>query len=259
MFRKANVGVSLLILAGLAALAIFLLAACGDSSESPELSPTAPGDGAAGATPTLRPGTIAGGEMRLTLVSGGSCEGTDCFVDAGSTFTLAVEVLEAPASYILLQTFIEYGVYDPAASEDDAGPGSCDDDIENGMNDGADRMDTDCVVLDLTYLPTESAADELVWTDVEPATVVRADAMGPGLLGHGGITGLLPPLPESSETGVMVQVQMSCPAEAATVPISLLLYDDPLAITSGTSFVGPNSGIKIVPSVTPITLHCVTQ
>ena len=195
--------------------------------------------------------------MRLTLVAGGTCTGTDCFVDAGSTFTLAVEVLEAPASYVLLQTFIDYGVYDPTASEDDAGPGSCDDGMDNGQRDGADRMDPDCVAVELTYLPSVSVADELVWTDLEPATAVRADAMGPGLLGHGGITGVIPPLPESSEIGVMTQIQMSCPAEATTVPISMLLYDDPLAQTSGSAFVGPDGAVKIIPIVSPITLHCV--
>lgn len=195
--------------------------------------------------------------MRLTLVAGGTCTGTDCFVDAGSTFTLAVEVLEAPTSYVLLQTFISYGVYDPSSNEDGAGPNTCDDGMDNGQRDGADRMDADCVVLELTYLPSVSAADELFWTDLEPATAVRADAMGPGLLGHGGITGLIPPLPESSEIGVMTQIQMSCPAEATTVPISLLLYDDPLAKTSGSAFVRAGGGPKIIPRVSPITLHCV--
>ncbi len=201
--------------------------------------------------------------MRLTLVAGGDCTGADCFVDAGSTFTLAVEVLEAPPSYVLLQTFINYGVYDPSASEDDAGPNSCEDGIENwtgeGPFDGADRLDPDCVTLDLTYVPAVRAADEIFWTDLESATAVRADTMGPGLLGHGGITGVIPPLLESSETGVVVQLQMSCPDRAATVPISLLLYDDPLAKTSGSTFVGPVGRLKFIPTVTSINLHCVVS
>lgn len=248
--RQAKLGGAALILSGLTALGIVLVG-CGDSDEPQQPSPAAPA-------------SIEGGEMRLTLVAGGDCTGTDCFVDAGSTFTLAVEVLEAPAGYILLQTFIDYGVYDPDASEDDAGPGTCDDDIENGpiengLGDGVDRMDPDCVVLELTYLPTASAADEIFWTDLEQATAVRADDVGPGLLGHGGITGLIPPLPESSETGVMVQVEMSCPAEATTVPISLLLDGDPLAKTNGTAFIGPDGFTRIIPKVASINLHCVTQ
>ncbi len=254
--RQVKVGMSGLLLAGLGALGIFLVAGCGNSSEPPQLSPTVPSDGADVATGTPRPATIEGGEMRLTIVSGGSCTGTDCFVDAGSTFILAVEVLEAPPSYVLIQTFINYGVYDPAANEDDAGPNTCDDGEDNGQEDGADRMDSDCVVLDLTYFPTASAADEVFWSDLEEATAVRP-MLGPGLLGHGGITGLIPPLPESSETGIMVQLRMSCPAAATTVPISLLLYDDPLAITSGSAFVMAGGGPKIIPAVTPIDLHCV--
>ncbi len=205
---------------------------------------------------SVAPRTSVGPEMRLTLVAGGYCTGNDCFADVGSTFTLAIEVLEAPASYVLLQTFINYGVYDPTASEDGAGPNSCSDGVQNGFQDGVDRTDSDCVVLELTYFPTTRAADEMLWTELEAATAVRPD-FGPGLLGHGGITGLIPPLPESSETGVMVQLQMSCPAAATTVPISLLLYDDPLAMTSGSAFVRAGGGPKIIPTVSPITLHCV--
>ena len=52
---------------------------------------------------------------------------------------------------------------------------------------------------------------------------------------------------------------MACPATATTVPVSLLIYDDPLAGTSGSTFVGPDGGTKIVPEVTPISLHCVTE
>ncbi len=202
------------------------------------------------------PDLTLGGAMRLTILDGGSCDAGECFVDAGATFTLAIEVLEAPADYVLLQTFIDYGgVYNPAAGEDEAGPGSCSDGIENGARDGLDRGDSDCVGLELTYLPSANVADEIFWTDLAPATAVRAD-LGPGLVGHGGITGLTPPLPESDETGVMVRLQMSCPAAATTIPISLLLYDDPLASTSGSAFVRQGGGAKIIPTVAPITVNC---
>ncbi len=256
MSRKVNVGMRALVLAGLVALGLVLFAGCGGSSDSTQQSPIAPTDGAEVANETPLPATIQGGEMRLTIVSGGTCTGTECFVDAGSTFILAVEVLEAPASYVLIQTFINYGVYDPAANEDDAGPNTCNDGEDNGQEDGADRSDPDCVALDLTYHPSVNAADEVFWADLEEATAVRP-MLGPGLLGHGGITGLIPPLPESSEVGVMTQIEMSCPAEATTVPISLLLYDDPLARTSGSAFVRAGGGPKIIPTVSSIDLHCV--
>ena len=201
--------------------------------------------------------------MALTITDGGFCEARDCYVDAGSNFTLAVEVLEAPPAYVLMQTFIDYGVYDPNANEDGAGPDTCGDGIENAPEDtegrrnvdGADRRDADCVVLELTYVPAVNVEDEIFWSDIAAATALRSD-LGPGLIGHGGITGLIPPLPESNETGVMVRLEMSCPATATTVPISLLLYDDPLAGTSGSAFVGPDGGTKIVPAVSAISLHC---
>ena len=80
--------------------------------------------------------------MRLTVLDGGTCDASECFVDTGATFTLAVEVLRAPASgYVLMQTFIDFGVYNPTASEDEAGAGSCSDGVGNGGNDGDDRFD----------------------------------------------------------------------------------------------------------------------
>ncbi len=256
--------------------AVVFLAACGgsDDDSGTELNGSGQGepqerngdpgqgDGVPGGGQTPISETIIdGGEMKLTVVEGGSCTGADCFVEAGATFTLGVEVVEAPPSYVLLQTFVDFGVYDPEASEDDAGDGTCGDGIENGpvvdgQTDGADRADEDCVTVALTYVPATEAADEFFWADLEPATAVRALSMGPGLVGHGGISGLIPPLPESTATGIMTQLEMSCPADAVDVPISLLIYRDPLASTSGSAFVAPDAGTKIVPAITPITLHC---
>ena len=210
-----------------------------------------------GSRPSVLTSDPAGPAMRLTLVSGGSCTGSDCFVDAGSTFTLGVEVLRAPASgYVLMQTFIDFGVYNPTASEDGAGANSCSDGMENGSDEKADRFDSDCVTVALTYLPEPAVADEIFWTDIAAGTAVRVDTFGPGLVGHGGISGLVPPLPESSETGIMIRLQMLCPSASTTVPISLLVYEDPVAGTSGSLFAGPEGLTQIIPFVSPITLHC---
>lgn len=193
--------------------------------------------------------------MRLTILDGGSCDAGECFVDAGSTFTLAVEVLRAPASgYVLMQTFIDFGVYNPSASEDGAGPGSCGDGEGNGGRDGEDRTDSDCATVVLTYLPEPAAADEVVWSDAAEGITLR-EVRGAGLVQHGSLTGLIPPLPISNETGVVVEVQMSCPASPVTVPISLLASGDPVAGSSGSLFVRPDE-IQIIPSVLPINLHC---
>ena len=229
-----------------------------DPADSTDADPEAPrGPQAPGSPPSAPTSDPAGPAMRLTLVSGGSCTGSDCFVDAGSTFTLGVEVLRAPASgYVLMQTFIDFGVYNPTASEDGAGANSCSDGMENGSDERADRFDSDCVTVALTYLPEPAVADEIFWTDIAAGTAVRVDTFGPGLVGHGGISGLVPPLPESSETGIMIRLQMLCPSASTTVPISLLVYEDPVAGTSGSLFAGPEGLTQIIPFVSPITLHC---
>ena len=194
--------------------------------------------------------------MRLTILDGGSCEAGECFVDTGSTFTLAVDVREAPASpYVLVQTFIEYGVYDPTASEDEAGPDTCGDGIDNGDEDGVDRRDEDCVIVDLVYVPSDAAQDEVVWEDLSPDTALRGN-IGPGTVLHGGLTGLIPPLPESNATGVVVQFQLTCPADPVAVPVSLLVYEDALANTSGSVFVEADGDTKVVPDVAPVTVNC---
>jgi hypothetical protein len=226
-----------------------------DPTDTPPIEPASTMERGSPIRTPDAPRTNSGPEMRLALVAGGYCEGSDCFVEAGARFTLGVEVVEAPPSYILLQTFIDYGIYDPTASEDGAGSDSCGDDVQNGFDDGTDRMDEDCVVLELTYFPTADAQDELFWTDPVEAFVFRQHFAG--LVGHGGLTGIVPPLPESSATGVMVQLRMSCPERAARVPISLLPYNHPLAGTSGTAFVAPDVQVKIIPTLSSINLHCV--
>ncbi len=68
--------------------------------------------GAAGSAP----------EMALTVRDGGFCVSTDCYAERGEDFGLAVSVEEAPsAGYILVQAYIDFGDFDPTASEDGAG------------------------------------------------------------------------------------------------------------------------------------------
>ena len=194
--------------------------------------------------------------MRLTISDGGSCDGDDCFVDVGSTFTLTVEVVQAPSSdYVLVQTFVDFGAYNPGASEDGAGSGSCSDGVDNGERDGVDRLDDDCVSVNLIYVPANAAEDEVVWVDLNPGTALRGN-IGAGTVLHGGLTGLIPPLPTSSAIGVVVQFQMICSASPGQVEVSLLVSNDPLAGTSGSLFVGADAATQFIPSVSPVTVHC---
>lgn len=222
--------------------------------------PTGNGDGPGGPRPTDPPpvptSDPAGPAMGLTVISGGTCNAGDCFVDTGATFTLAVEVLRAPApGYVLMQTFIDFGVYNPGASEDGAGPGSCSDGVGNGGGtDGVDRLDSECATAALTYLPETAAGDEIVWSDAAESVTIR-EARGVGLVQHGSITGLIPPLPVSDATGVVVRMQMSCPASPVTVPITLLPSGHLVAGTSGSLFVRSDD-VQIIPFLSSITLHC---
>ena len=210
-----------------------------------------------GPSPASQPPPLASGPaMRLTVLDGGTCDASECFVDTGATFTLAVEVLRAPASgYVLMQTFIDFGVYNPTASEDEAGAGSCSDGVGNGGNDGDDRFDSECATVALTYLPEPAAADEVVWGDAAEGVTLR-EIRASGLLQHGSLTGLIPPLPVSDDIGIVVRVRMSCPARSVTIPITLLVSGDPIAGSSGSLFVAADGVTQIIPFVSPINLHC---
>ena len=75
-----------------------------------------------------------GPELALSVTSGAdSCSAGACNVGISSSFTLSVDVVTRPAAgYVLFQSFLDFGVFDPTASEDGAGPNTCGDRIENG-------------------------------------------------------------------------------------------------------------------------------
>ncbi|MCH8065596.1 MAG: FG-GAP repeat protein, partial [Chloroflexi bacterium] len=156
-----------------------------------------------------------------------------------------------------MTTFIDFGVYNPAASEDGAGPNSCSDGIDNGGVDfKADRFDADCVTVDLVYKPA-AVADEITWPDLEPIVALRAE-FGPGLLSHGGASGLIAP-PTSTFQGNVLSIQMTCPVSSSSLqaPISLLPIGDPIAGTSGAGFLEPDGATNVVPKVNSLIINCV--
>ncbi len=195
-----------------------------------------------------------GPEMALNVIAGGACAAGVCQVGTGSTFTLAVDVVTGPAAgYIGMQTYIDFGVYNPAASEDGAGPNSCSDSIDNGGGDEADRFDADCVTVELVYTPAAQASDEVIWPDLSPGTAVQS-VPGPGLLILGGLTGI-PPMPTSIFEGNVTSVQMTCPSSPIQATINLLPIDDPITLTDGSGFVEPDLTI-VVPKVGSLTIDC---
>ena len=92
--------------------------------------------------------TASGGgpEMRLTVKSGGACDGDTCVVPLGASFTLAVEIVGFPdGGYALLQTYVDMGS-------------------------------------DLVYKPTDTVGDEFVWPDCLTSCGEQADVNGDSFL-----------------------------------------------------------------------------
>ena len=178
------------------------------------MGPNLGGNGASAAT--------GGPAMALTILEPeGACNEGVCDLPAGEPFTLAVEIVEAPAQgYILAQSFIDFGPV-------------------------------------LTYGPSQEAVDEFAWPDCWPEIAVR-DALTERTYTHGCVTASTPPLPHSFYTGNLIELSMTCSEEDTTSEVRLLPYGDPLALTSGALFVDVNR-LNVVPKVTSLTVHCGTE
>ena len=111
-----------------------------------------------GGSAQLRPNDVVAAsgvpEMALTITQGGFCVDNDCYAEAGKDFMLGVDLVQIPAiGYILMQTYLDFGVYDPTASEDGAGPNTCSDGINNSRDGVRDRRDDDCATVSFVYTP----------------------------------------------------------------------------------------------------------
>ena len=183
---------------------------------------------------------------------------TKCSIPTNGGFRLLVEASKVPAQgYVVMQTFLDYGLYDPSADEDFGGPGSCGDGFDNG--DGlADRRDEDCVEVHLVYKPA-SPIQEIVWPDLANALAIRGQ-LGPGLVHHGGVTGIAAPA-ASHYVGTVVELEFNCSAEPSQTDVALLPDGHPFAFTSGAlySYLGANlHQVFAIPPATSLTINCVT-
>lgn len=142
----------------------------------------------------------------------------DCTFANGEEFTLAVEIVVTPPSaYVAAQSFIDYGP-------------------------------------DLTYEAT-AAGDEIVWPECDSAVALSAET-GPTLVNHGCLTGLIPPLPESTFAGNIVEMTLRCSSEDSTTEVRLLPLGDPIAGSSGAAFVGTDMVTQTLPEVSDLTIIC---
>ena len=206
-------------------------------------------------TPTASPpsatATPGSPEMLLTIKAG-DCDDpsrpTTCDVPAGSKFQLSVDALAVPATgYVGMQTYIDFGS-------------------------------------DLIYdFDAASAEDEIVWPDCAGVTAVKAHAVAKlndlgtpvldpttanptfnpssEVIHHGCLSGLIPPLPASFYSDIIVEIELTCSSIDTSTEVILRSTEDPLASTSGSvfSFLDPATLIQTitVPKVSNLTINCV--
>lgn len=204
-------------------------------------------------------------------VNGGDCddatEPTWCNVPVGNTFTLSTALPSPPfTNYILAQQFLDFAVYLPDNTEDVGAvdnpytlgfveqPGPCDDGIDNGGG-GGDRLDDDCVVAHLSYLPAADPADEAIWPDCDSSILLTGSTAHYSVL-HGCVTGLIPPLLESQYEGELYALEFRCSDETSSTEVQLLPESDPIAKTNGAALVIPD-GRHVIPITSNLIINCV--
>ena len=162
--------------------------------------------------------SAAGGGPEMRLTANGCIAG--CTFATGESFTLAVDIVTAPAAgYVAVQSFIDYGD-------------------------------------DLIYdIDGQLAEDEIVWMDLDTRVAVRA-SLGAGLVNHGGLSGQIPPLPVSTDTGNFVEIKMACSAGDTSTQVDLLPLGDQQTVTSGTAFAEADIVTQVTPKVSGLLIHC---
>ena len=152
-----------------------------------------------------RPREVARQDGAILGGKAASCDSfenpTKCSIEAGQEFTIAVAIESLPpgvGGYIGFQTLLYYG--------------------------------------ELRYKPNADVGNEVVWP--ETALPVRSPGNPggeEGIVGHGAVSSLMPPLVVSTYLGNVMQLRATCTETAATFPLALIVYDtaeQPL----GTSF-----------------------
>ena len=159
------------------------------------------------ANPTVQ-AAGTGPEMVLSLSGPDvTCTSGECDAPLGADITLTVDVATAPIEgYILVQTYIDIGT-------------------------------------DLIYQPRAEAAEEFVWPDAgSDEVIVRTEAPPSGLI-HGGLTGLIPPLPASSYEGIILELDLVCSDSFSRTAVRILPSSD--TRTSGASFAFRDGNIQV--------------
>ena len=158
--------------------------------------------------------SAAGGGPEIRLTANGCT--AECTFATGESFTLAVEVVTAPAAgYVGAQSFIDYGgnlIYD---------------------------------------IDGQLAADEIVWADCAPAIALRSQVT-PESISHSCLSGLVPPLPASTFVGNIVELSLTCSSASSTTTILLVASGVP----APTAFVLEDLVTQVTPKVSNLTVTC---
>ncbi|MFV2070750.1 MAG: hypothetical protein ACC645_27600 [Pirellulales bacterium] len=162
-----------------------------------------------------------GPEMTIS-VSGPSvdCSGGECDVDLGGEMTVTIDIVTAPVEgYVAVQTFIDYG-------------------------------------MDLTYVARPETVDEFTWPDSGSDELLLRGESGAGEITHGSATGLIPPLPLSSYTGTLVEIDLVCSDTYSRTAVRLM----PAASfrTSGTQFAyyDETTQVRVPVKTEAVTVNC---
>jgi hypothetical protein len=179
-----------------------------------------------------------------------------CSVAVGTSFSLIVDAFNVPdAGYELVLTYTDFGTFNKTASEDGAGPGTCNDGTDNGNDSERDRFDEDCVTVALVYEASTVPADELIWPDSGLALRILD---GPGLLDIGGTTGVVAPLLKSTFAGHILDLTFRCSPEASSTLVQQLPNGHPLTFTTGAMFINSAaSPQRVIPDLSALTIQCV--
>ncbi len=159
------------------------------------------------ANPTVQ-ASGAGPEMVMSVSGPGvTCSGGECDVPLGGDIMVSIDIIAAPSlGYIGVQTFIDYGT-------------------------------------DLTLQPRAEAAEEFLWPDAGSDDVIVRGPAGTGTVSHGGLTGLIPPLPTTNYEGVLLELDLVCSDTFSRTPVRLHPFSP--SRTGGAGFVRMDGPVQV--------------
>ncbi|MEX2158091.1 MAG: dockerin type I repeat-containing protein [Dehalococcoidia bacterium] len=164
------------------------------------------------------------GTMSMTVSTGGACVSSTCTVPLSGAFTIQISGTGLAEGYIGIQTEVDYASL-----------------VASGGN----------------YKPTANVGDEVTWPDsFFPLRSPGAPTGTEGLITHADATGLTPPIPESTFSGVLLELDFNCGGTSSSNVINLVPFANDNRNASGYK-TSPDDGLLNIPAkTTPLTIVC---